>query len=51
MWHVRLNSDSTYYGFGGWDSLDTQANGPALNGMPFSGNIGIGAYSCVILSQ
>ena len=53
MWRVRFNSDSNQYDayFGNWNSFDTAADGPALNGMPYSGSIGIGAYSCVILSQ
>jgi 1,4-alpha-glucan branching enzyme len=53
MWRVRLNSDSSMYDayFGNWNSFDTSADGLPLNGMPFSGSIGIGAYSCVILSQ
>jgi len=53
MWRVRFNSDSSEYDeyFGNWDSFDASADGPALNGMPYSGSIGIGAYTCVILSQ
>jgi 1,4-alpha-glucan branching enzyme len=53
LWRVRFNSDSSAYDayFGNWSSFDTQADGPPLNGMPCSGSIGIGAYSCVILSQ
>jgi len=53
MWRVRFNSDSKAYdpGFGGGESLDTDANGPPLNGMPFSGNVGLPAYTCIILSQ
>jgi 1,4-alpha-glucan branching enzyme len=52
-WHVLFNSDAVEYDptFAGWNSFDTDANGSPLNGMPFSGNIGIGAYTCVILSQ
>jgi 1,4-alpha-glucan branching enzyme len=53
MWRVRFNSDAGNYDefFGNWKSFDTVADGPALNGMPCSGNVGIGPYSCVILSQ
>jgi 1,4-alpha-glucan branching enzyme len=53
MWRVRFNSDSASYDayFGNWNSFDTEADGPPLNEMPFSGNIGIAPYSCVILSQ
>ncbi|HEV2576724.1 MAG TPA: alpha-amylase family glycosyl hydrolase [Acidobacteriaceae bacterium] len=53
MWRVRFNSDANTYdsSFSNWSSFDTTASGPALNGMPFSGNIGIGPYTCIILSQ
>jgi 1,4-alpha-glucan branching enzyme len=53
MWRVRFNSDSNAYDayFGSWSSFDTVADGPPLNGMNCSGNIGIGPYTCVILSQ
>lgn len=53
IWSVRFNSDAATYdaSFSNWNSFDTSADGPALNGMPFSGNIGIGPYSCIILSQ
>jgi len=53
MWHVRFNSDAGIYDefFGNWNSFDTMADGPPLNEMPCSGNIGISAYSCIILSQ
>ena len=53
MWRVRFNSDARNYDeyFGNWNSFDTMADGPPLNEMPFSGNIGISAYSCIILSQ
>ena len=53
MWRVRFNGDSNAYDayFQGWNSFDTLADGPPLNGMPCSGNIGIAAYTCIILSQ
>ncbi len=53
MWRVRFNSDAGVYDefFGNFNSFDTEADGPALNGMPCSGNVGIAAYSCVIYSQ
>ena len=53
MWRVRFNSDAGMYDefFSNWNSFDTAADGPALNGMPYSGNIGIAPYSCIILSQ
>ncbi len=53
MWRVRFNSDAGIYdaSFSNWNSFDTSADGPALNGMPYSGNVGIAPYSCIILSQ
>lgn len=53
LWRVRFNSDSSAYDayFGNWNCFDTLADGPPLNGMPYSGSIGIAAYTCVILSQ
>jgi 1,4-alpha-glucan branching enzyme len=51
MWRVRFNGDSNYYGFGNWPAYDTDANGPAVNGMPYSANVGLGAYTCLVLSQ
>ena len=52
-WRVRFNSDTAAYdsSFSNWKSFDTMADGTGLNGMSFSGNIGIGPYSCIILSQ
>jgi len=52
-WRVRFNSDWNGYSsdFANWLSYDTDADGPPLNGMPFRGNIGIGQYTCIILSQ
>lgn len=53
LWRVRLNSDAHAYDgyFEGWNSFDVAADGPPLNGMPYSGSLGIGAYTCFILSQ
>src|SRR5579859_1985527 len=53
MWRVRFNSDAGAYDgfFGNWNSFDTSADGPPLNEMPCSGNIGVAAYTCLILSQ
>ena len=53
VWRVRFNSDAGIYDefFSNWNSFDTVADGPALNQMPYSGNVGIAPYSCVILSQ
>lgn len=53
LWRVRFNSDASVYdsSFSDWKSLDIMAGGTGLNGMPFSGNCGLGPYSCLILSQ
>jgi 1,4-alpha-glucan branching enzyme len=53
MWRVRFNSDSRDYDgyFDNWPSFDTNATGPALNGMPFSADVSFGAYTCLVLSQ
>ena len=52
-WRVRFNSDWSGYSsdFQNWTTFDTDAYGPPLNGMPVSGNIGFGPYTCIILSQ
>jgi 1,4-alpha-glucan branching enzyme len=53
VWRVRLNSDWEGYGadFGNHFSYDTLADGPPKDGLPASGNVGIGPYSIVIMSQ
>jgi 1,4-alpha-glucan branching enzyme len=53
MWRVRFNSDSNSYDgyFDNWPSFDTDASGAGLNGMPFSASVGLGAYTCLVLSQ
>jgi 1,4-alpha-glucan branching enzyme len=53
LWKVRLNSDWAGYDgtFSDHLSYDTVATADGRDGMPFSGNIGIGPYSVVILSQ
>jgi 1,4-alpha-glucan branching enzyme len=53
LWRVRFNSDWSGYdpAFGNWFSYDNNANGPAQDNMPTSGNVGIGPYSAVVLSQ
>jgi 1,4-alpha-glucan branching enzyme len=52
-WWVRLNSDWNGFSpdFGNFNSYNTTANWGELQGMPCSGNIGIGPYSAIILSQ
>lgn len=52
-WYVRFNSDWNGFSpdFGNKAGYDTTAGQPGTHGMPFSGNIGIGPYSVLILSQ
>lgn len=52
-WNVRFNSDWNGYdgSFGNWNSYNTTANSGAKDGMSFNGNVGIGPYSLIILSQ
>lgn len=52
-WRVRFNSDWSGYDadFGNWSSHDTEANGPAADLMPVSGNVGLGPYTAILLSQ
>jgi 1,4-alpha-glucan branching enzyme len=53
QWKVRFNSDWNGYSvdFQNWFSYDPDANGPSSDSMPCSGNIGLGPYSAIILSQ
>ena len=53
FWRVRFNSDWSGYdtSFGNHFSYDTVANLGARDGMPCNGNVGIGPYSVIILSQ
>jgi 1,4-alpha-glucan branching enzyme len=52
-WQIRFNSDWNGYdaGFENWFSYGTDANGPPQDNMPTSGNVGLGRYSAIILSQ
>ena len=52
LWRVRFNSDWNGYSpdFGNGFSYDTVAEGGPRDGLPFSGNVGVGPYSAVILS-
>jgi 1,4-alpha-glucan branching enzyme len=52
-WRVRFNSDWNGYSadFGNTFSYDTEADGGGLQSMPCSGNVGIGPYTAIILSQ
>jgi 1,4-alpha-glucan branching enzyme len=53
QWWVRFNSDWNGYSpdFGNFPGHDTAAEPVAWQGLPFSGHIGIGPYSALILSQ
>jgi 1,4-alpha-glucan branching enzyme len=50
---VLFNSGSSVYdpSFTDGDSFDTTANSGGKDGLNFNANVGIGAYSVVILSQ
>ena len=52
-WRVRFNSDWNGYSsnFANTNSYDTTAFSGAKDGMGFNGNIGIGPYSLIIMSQ
>ncbi len=53
FWRVRFNSDWNGYctDYANTPGYDTFTDGPARDGMPCSGNIGIGPYTALILSQ
>jgi 1,4-alpha-glucan branching enzyme len=53
QWRVRFNSDWNGYSpdFGNFFSYDSEASWSGAMGMPYSGNVGIGPYSAIILSQ
>lgn len=53
LWKVRFNSDWNGYSpdFGNQLSYDTTAGQPGADNMPCSGNVGIGPYTAIILSQ
>jgi 1,4-alpha-glucan branching enzyme len=52
-WQVRFNSDSSFYdpAFGNTASYAISADGSSYDGMPYSGTIGFGPYTAIILSQ
>ncbi|HEY3595342.1 MAG TPA: alpha-amylase family glycosyl hydrolase, partial [Polyangiaceae bacterium] len=54
-WFVRLNSNANVYSdagdFGAVDTYDTTAGPGGYDGMPFSGNVGIGPYSVIALGR
>jgi 1,4-alpha-glucan branching enzyme len=53
IWKTRFNSDSNLYdtNFANHASPDVEAGGEERDGMPCSGEIGIGPYTVVIFSQ
>ncbi|MHC4444295.1 MAG: alpha-amylase family glycosyl hydrolase [Planctomycetota bacterium] len=53
LWKVRFNSDWQGYdpGFGNHPGYDTAAWPGARDSMPCNGNVGIGPYSVLVLSQ
>ncbi|HXJ01894.1 MAG TPA: alpha-amylase family glycosyl hydrolase, partial [Micropepsaceae bacterium] len=53
LWRVRFNGDWEGYGSGFTNaaSFDAWTSQPGADGMAFAGEIGIGPYSAVILSQ
>ena len=53
VWRVRFNSDWAGYdpGFGGHPCPDVTVSAPGYDSLPFAGEIGLGPYSAVILSQ
>jgi 1,4-alpha-glucan branching enzyme len=53
LWKVRFNSDWNGYSadFGNHASYDTSAQVGGRDGMAYNGNVGIGPYTAVILSQ
>jgi 1,4-alpha-glucan branching enzyme len=52
-WRVRFNSDWNGYSpdFSNWFSYDTDARANLYDNMPFSGDVGLGPYSAIVLSQ
>ena len=52
-WWVRFNSDYSGYSgdFGNFNGYDTRAESGWCDGMGFKGNVGVGPYSVLILSQ
>lgn len=53
LWKTRLNSDSYNYGpnFANHSTPDVETRAEGTDGLPCSGEIGIGPYSVVIFSQ
>jgi len=53
LWHVLFNSGASVYDSGFTDgySFDTTANPGPKDGLQFNANVGVGAYSVVVLAQ
>ncbi len=53
QWHVLFNSGASVYdpSFTNSDSFDATANPGTKDGLTFNGNVGIGSYGVIILSQ
>ena len=53
LWKTRFNSDSLFYGatFSNHSTPDVETRGEGVDGLPCSGEIGIGPYTLVIFSQ
>ena len=52
-WRIRFNSDWARYSalFDDHPSVDTSADAEPRDGMDYSGNVGIGRYTAIVLSQ
>ena len=52
-WRVRFNGDWAGYDpdFGGHGSFDLDAREEPRDGLPFSGDVGVGPYTAIVLSQ
>lgn len=52
-WRGRFNSDWSGYdpGFGNHPAFDLSADGPGRDDMPYSGTVGLGPYSVIVMSQ
>lgn len=53
LWKTRFNSDSSAYGedFANYPTPDVQAMQEEYDGLPCSGNVGIGPYTVAVFSQ
>ena len=52
-WRVRFNSDWQGYSeaFGDFEAYDAEASGDGQDGLPASGEVGLGPYTAIVLSQ